>query len=109
MKNSNGPRKSGRRAPNSGNREENGEDEECILIVAPLGQDATAVASLLEVEGFRTRTCEGLTECSQSIARGIGALILTEEALDAPRLPLLLVSLHGLAVESGWVVAKDTA
>ena len=94
MNNSNGPRKSGRRAPNSGNPEENGDDEECILIVAPLGQDATAVASLLGVEGFRTRTCEGLTECSQSIARGIGALILTEEALDAPRLPLLLVSLH---------------
>ena len=92
--NSKGPRNSGRIAPSPGKLEENGDDEECILIVAPLGQDAPAVASLLELEGFRTRTCEGLTECSQSIARGIGALILTEEALDAPRLPLLLVSLH---------------
>jgi|SRR5581483_7443750 len=66
-----------------------GEDE-CVLIMAPLGKDATAMAALLYADGFEVRICADAGECSRQIAAGAGALLLTEEALESPLLSNLL-------------------
>jgi signal transduction histidine kinase len=64
--------------------------DECVLIMAPLGKDATAMAALLYADGFDVRICAGADECSRQIAAGTGALLLTEEALESPLLSNLL-------------------
>jgi len=68
---------------------ENQEDER-VLIMAPVGKDATAIAALLYADGFEVRVCAGADECSRQIAAGTGALLLTEEALESPLLSNLL-------------------
>jgi signal transduction histidine kinase len=67
---------------------------ERVLIVAPVGQDAAAMAALLETERFQTHICAGLSECAAQIAHGASALLLTEEALELPHLPELLRTLE---------------
>jgi signal transduction histidine kinase len=66
------------------------DEDECVLIMAPLGKDATAMAALLYADGFDVRICAGADECSRQIAAGTGALLLTEEALESPLLSNLL-------------------
>jgi len=66
------------------------DEDECVLIMAPLGKDATAMAALLYADGFDVRICAGADECSRQIAAGSGALLLTEEALESPLLSNLL-------------------
>jgi signal transduction histidine kinase len=63
---------------------------ERVLIIAPVGDDAAAIAALLGDEGFVTRVCQGIEECTRQIIAASGALLLTEEALESPRLPDLL-------------------
>src|SRR6266480_236424 len=58
--------------------------------MAPLGKDATAMATLLYADGFEVRICADTDECSQQIAAGTGALLLTEEALESRLLSNLL-------------------
>jgi signal transduction histidine kinase len=61
-----------------------------VIIIAPVGQDAVAMADLLHAKGFETQICQGLDECSRQITDRVGALLLTEEALEsAPGSPLL--------------------
>src|SRR6266513_6403884 len=66
------------------------DEDECVLIMAPLGKDATAMAALLYADGFQVRICVDTDECSQQIAAGTGALLLTEEALESTLLSNLL-------------------
>ena len=66
------------------------DEDECVLIMAPLGKDATAMAALLYADGFQVRICVDTDECSQQIAAGTGALLLTEEALESRLLSNLL-------------------
>ncbi len=66
---------------------------ERVLIVAPIGHDAPAMTSLLEREGFSTFICQGPAECVQQIDVGVGAALLTEEALELPQIDKLLESL----------------
>ena len=61
---------------------------ERVLIIAPVGDDASAIAALLDAEGFITKVCQGIQDCSQ-ISAASGALLLTEEALETPELPNL--------------------
>jgi hypothetical protein len=61
-------------------------EDESVLIMAPVGKDATAMAALLYADGFEVRICAGADECSRQIAAGTGALLLTEEALESPLL-----------------------
>ena len=63
---------------------------EQVFIIAPVGHDASAIAALLGAEGFVTTVCQGIEECSRQIVATSGALLLTEEALESPRLPNLL-------------------
>jgi signal transduction histidine kinase len=64
--------------------------DERVIIIAPVGQDAVAMADLLHAEGFETQICRGLDECSRKITDRAGALLLTEEALESARGSLLL-------------------
>jgi signal transduction histidine kinase len=64
--------------------------DECVIIIAPVGQDAQVMARLLDVEGFETQICYGSDEFSRQIMNGAGALLLTEEALESDKGSLVL-------------------
>src|SRR6266513_4095899 len=59
--------------------------DERVIIIAPVGQDAVAIADLLQTRGFETQILQGLDECSRQITESAGALLLTEEALESAR------------------------
>jgi signal transduction histidine kinase len=63
--------------------------DECVIIIAPVGQDAEAMAALLDLEGFETKICHGSDEYSRQIMDGAGVLLLTEEALESDKGSLL--------------------
>lgn len=69
--------------------------ESAVLIVAPLGQDASAIGTLLHAENIKTCMCRTLTECGERIGPLTGALVLTEEALERDEIPRLLERLRG--------------
>ena len=60
--------------------------EERILIIAPIGQDAAAMAALLNGQGFASEVCDGPVEACQQLSAGAAALLLTEEALELPQI-----------------------
>jgi signal transduction histidine kinase len=55
-----------------------------VLVLAPVGQDARAIAELLTNRGLSAWICRGGAECCAEIDAGAGALLLTEEALETP-------------------------
>jgi PAS domain S-box-containing protein len=65
-----------------------------VLIMAPVGQDAAAMANLLNEHGFTPQICESPVECAGQIGVGAGALLLTEEVLESPNISVLLETLH---------------
>ncbi len=67
---------------------------ECVFIIAPVGQDAAAMATLLEAQGVETQICDGSDDSGQ-ITDSAGALLLTEEALESAQGSLLLDVLKG--------------
>ena len=67
--------------------------DERVLIIAPVGQDAEAMAALLDAQGLETQICNGSDEYSRQITDRAGALLLTEEALESPQGSLLLDAL----------------
>ena len=64
--------------------------DERVIIIAPVGQDAEAMAALLNAEGLRTQICNESDEYPRQITDRAGALLLTEEALESPQGSLLL-------------------
>jgi signal transduction histidine kinase len=68
---------------------------ERVLVIAPIGQDAAAMAALLDAQGFETQICHGLDGYSRQMIDSAGALLLTEEALESPQGSLLLDLLKG--------------
>jgi signal transduction histidine kinase len=66
---------------------------ERVIIIAPVGQDAAAMAALLDAQGFETQICNGSVEYSREIIDSAGALVLTEEALESTQGSLLLDAL----------------
>jgi len=58
-----------------------------VLIIAPVGDDAAAIAALLGEKGLETRIYRGIEECTRQVIAASGALLLTEEALESPQLP----------------------
>src|SRR5882724_10004524 len=62
---------------------------ERVIIIAPVGNDAVAIAELLHTRGFETQICHGLNECCRQITDSPGALLLTEEVLESARSSLL--------------------
>jgi signal transduction histidine kinase len=67
--------------------------DERVLIIAPVGQDAEAMAALLDAQGLETQICNGSDEYSRQITDRAGALLLTEEALEPVQGSLLLDAL----------------
>jgi signal transduction histidine kinase len=67
--------------------------KERVIIIAPVGQDAAAMAALLDAQGFETQICNGSDEYSRRITDEAGVLLLTEEALESPQGSLLLDAL----------------
>jgi signal transduction histidine kinase len=67
--------------------------DERVIIIAPVGQDAEAMAGLLDAQGFETQICNGSDEYPRQITDRAGALLLTEEALESPQGSLLLDTL----------------
>ncbi|MBV8878234.1 MAG: response regulator [Gammaproteobacteria bacterium] len=70
------------------------EHSERVLIIAPLGRDAAAIASVLDGAGYAVKPCVGAAEATASLAAGAGALLLTEESLDRQHMPQLLSQLR---------------
>ncbi len=66
---------------------------ECVIIIAPVGQDAEAMAALLNAQGFEIQICNGSDEYSRRIMDRAGVLLVTEEALESPQGSLLLSAL----------------
>src|SRR5437762_9269815 len=73
--------------------------DERVIIIAPVGQDAAAMAGLLDAKGFETQICNGSDEYSRRITDSAGALVLTEEALESAQSSLLL---DGLKAQPPW-------
>jgi signal transduction histidine kinase/ActR/RegA family two-component response regulator len=86
------------------------DDTELIGVLAPLGRDAPLTVELLEANGCRARVLKSLEELSHALPDGLGAAIITEEALLAgldglegalsgqppwSDFPLVLLSNHG--------------
>jgi signal transduction histidine kinase len=61
---------------------QNNDRDRRVLVMAPVGQDARAVAHLLTNRGLSAQICRGMAECSAEISSGAGALVMTEEALE---------------------------
>ncbi len=64
--------------------------DERVLILAPVGRDAPAMATLLMEHGFTPDICGSATELRERIREGAGAVLLTEEALELAQIPELL-------------------
>lgn len=64
---------------------QNNDRELYILVMAPAGQDAPAIAELLTRRGLTARVCHSAAECYAAIDTSTGALLMTEEALEMER------------------------
>src|SRR5512140_248184 len=74
-------------------------EESSVLVVAPVGQDAEAMAAMLRSEGVRAEVCAGPGECLEGLEAGAGAVLLTEEALELPGAEELL---EGFRRQPAW-------
>src|SRR4051794_29903348 len=67
-------------------------NDERIFVIAPIGGDANAIASLLTAHGFQASVCEDLAKSAVEITSA-GALVMTEEALEFATMTNLLFAL----------------
>jgi len=63
----------------------NNDRDRRVLVMAPVGQDARAIAQLLTNRGLSAEICNSSADCCAEINAGAGALLLTEEALEMER------------------------
>ena len=70
-----------------------------VLIVAPVGRDAELMCTHLEAAGMSCHVCADVDEACRELARGVGALIFTEEAFTSEMSPRLL---HALDQQPAW-------
>ncbi len=63
---------------------ENNPDDR-VLVLAPVGHDAAAMCEVLAGNGIEAQICQSLTDCLACLDAGAGALLVTEEALEAQR------------------------
>jgi signal transduction histidine kinase/ActR/RegA family two-component response regulator len=59
----------------------NGQRSDRILIVAPIGRDAELMCAQLHAAGLNCAACADVHQLCGDLAEGIGAIMLTEEAL----------------------------
>jgi signal transduction histidine kinase/CheY-like chemotaxis protein len=66
---------------------------ERVMVIAPLGRDATSIADLLNANGFEASICaDPSIETDELVSAG--ALIMTEEALEFAQIGYLLAALQ---------------
>jgi len=71
------------------------ENADCpVLILTPIGSDATVVSDALAQAGVASEICPDLNELSSRIGEDASAILLAEEALSAAELPQLLERLR---------------
>ena len=63
--------------------------DNAIAILAPRGRDAAVAAELLSPAGIAAAVCADLDDLVRRMAGGVGAVLVTEEALTGPALPRL--------------------
>jgi signal transduction histidine kinase len=68
--------------------------EERVLIIAPFGQDARAMAEVLVQKGFTAQICSSLAQCCSQLKSGAGTLLLTEETFELANISELLQALN---------------
>ena len=66
--------------------------EERVIIIAPVGQDADAIATMLGAEGYHTEIATSLADIGEKLADA-GTLLLTDEALEIQHVSELLETL----------------
>ena len=67
-----------------------------VLVFAPVGRDAELTRQFLNRASIANVICDTMTQLCDGFNRaGAGALLLTEEALDAPAFPQLAALLNG--------------
>src|SRR5262249_29160229 len=64
--------------------------EETILVLAPTGRDAAMASQVLTKVGLAARACHDVEDLRRLAPTGIGALLLTDEALDDDAIQCLL-------------------
>ena len=74
-------------------------DANRVLIFAPIGRDSSLTAELLSRRGIACHICHSMIEVCAELARGAGAILLTEEALADPRIDDLA---RVLAAQPPW-------
>ncbi|HSC08153.1 MAG TPA: PAS domain S-box protein [Steroidobacteraceae bacterium] len=74
-------------------------DSERVLVLAPTAADATLTQSILAEAGLGSHICAGLRELSRELARGAGAVILTEGAFGLADQQCLVEALQN---EPAW-------
>src|SRR5512142_2088728 len=77
----------------------NDHSSERVLVLAPVGGDGRAIATLLREHGFAVELCQSLTEVCSQVADGAGVILLTEEALELAQTPDLF---NQLKVQPPW-------
>lgn len=73
--------------------------EERIIILAPIGQDAPAMARVLAAQGLEAIVCETALETCHQLTAGGAVLLVTEESLELPHISHLL---HHLKSQPPW-------
>jgi signal transduction histidine kinase len=56
-------------------------NEQRVLVVAPVGRDASLICDLLARQGFACESCSNVRELAGKIGERTGALLITDEAL----------------------------
>ena len=74
-------------------------DTSRVLIFAPIGRDSSLTADVLSRAGITCQICHSMNDVCIELARGAGAILLTEEALADPRLDDLA---DALAAQPTW-------
>ena len=64
-----------------------------VLVVAPIGRDAEMICRQLGAAGLRCFACGDIGELCGKIDEGVGAVVITEEALSAETIHQLTVAL----------------
>jgi signal transduction histidine kinase/ActR/RegA family two-component response regulator len=65
--------------------------DERVMVIAPVGADASAIATLLSERGFQCCVCDQPEQVIDEIANA-GAVLMTEEALEFPSTSTLLAA-----------------
>ncbi len=73
--------------------------EDRIIILAPIGQDAPAMASLLTSQGLDAIVCGTALDTCHQLTVGGAVLLVTEESLELPHISHLL---HHLKTQQPW-------